>query len=64
VGGSGSGGDPANRVTHGNSWWSCRLAGSDQEYSPQAHSGGFQSFPFRKCEDHACQHTGGNNPCN
>jgi len=51
VGNSGSGGNPAHnlgsRSSHGNpSWWSCRLAGQNQNYSPRHQ---FNSFPYRKC---------------
>jgi len=49
VGNSGSGGSPSN-LAHGTgsnpSWWSCRLAGSSEPYSPREH---FTSFSFPKC---------------
>ncbi|CAE7393856.1 unnamed protein product [Symbiodinium natans] len=46
VGGSGSGGDPKEKLTHEASFWSCRLAGTSAIHSP---SGAFQSWNFDKC---------------
>jgi len=55
VGNSGSGGDPAERLTHGwttstfkgqGSSWSCRRAGTSESNSPD---GTFTSWPFAKC---------------
>lgn len=47
VGNSGSGGDPRTTLSHGSSWWSCRLAGTNEIYSPQ---GFFTSWPFRRVQ--------------
>ena len=51
VGNSGSGGDPAVNFAAGStdngSWWSCRMAGSDETYSAR---GIFTSFNFAKCQ--------------
>jgi len=46
VGFDGSGGDPAYKLKHGRSWWSCRLAGSNEEYTPVDH---FTSWSFTRC---------------
>ena len=46
VGNSGSGGDPASGLLHGSSWWSCRLAGGHDNYSPREH---FTSWSYTKC---------------
>lgn len=43
----GSGGNPARSLENGESWWSCRLAGSDDAYTPRGH---FTSFAYTKCE--------------
>jgi len=56
VGNTGSGGDPSKKlhVPGGNnpSWWSCRLAGENQNYSPRSH---FKSFPYKKCSGKGAQ---------
>ncbi|CAJ1442139.1 unnamed protein product [Effrenium voratum] len=46
VGASGSGGDPKEKLTHQQSYWSCRLAGTSAIHSP---NGAFQSWNFDKC---------------
>merc|ERR1712190_317614 len=46
VGNSGPGGDPSNKLDHGASWWSCRLAGSSSAYSGRGH---FATWPYSKC---------------
>merc|ERR1719420_2867768 len=33
VGDDGSGGAPSSRLSHGGSWWSCRLAGTNDLYT-------------------------------
>jgi len=46
VGNSGSGGNPQQKLQHGSSWWSCRLAGDSSTYSGQNH---FSSWSHNKC---------------
>jgi hypothetical protein len=46
VGNGGPGGNPSQRQRHGESWWSCRLAGTDRVYSGRDH---FSSWAFQKC---------------
>jgi hypothetical protein len=46
VGNSGSGGSPHTKLTHGSSWWSCRLAGDSSAYSSKSH---FSSWSHKKC---------------
>jgi len=46
VGNSGSGGSPQTKLTHGSSWWSCRLAGDSATYSGKGH---FSSWSYTKC---------------
>merc|ERR1719183_384176 len=46
VGNGGAGGDPATKLSHGSSWWSCRLAGSSAPYSS---NGYFSSWSRKKC---------------
>jgi len=48
VGNSSSGGDPMLKTVHQTSWWSCKLAGSQEEYTPANY---FSSFPYVKCYD-------------
>jgi len=45
VGNSGSGGSPT-KLKHGESWWSCRLAGDSSTYSGKDH---FSSWSYAKC---------------
>lgn len=46
VGNTGSGGDPSVKTVHGASFWSCRLAGSNDAYTPKDF---FTSWPYPKC---------------
>merc|ERR1711904_364689 len=50
VGDTGSGGNPAKKLHvpggRNPSWWSCRLAGTNKNYSPRSQ---FRSFKFKKC---------------
>ena len=48
VGDGGSGGNPLFKqtVNKGAGWWSCRLAGSNEEYTPD---GFYKSWPYQKC---------------
>jgi len=47
IGNSGSGGDPSEHRVSGNSYWSCRLAGSNITNSV---SGYFAEWTFKKCK--------------
>merc|ERR1719160_775561 len=46
VGNSGSGGNPETKLSHGSSWWSCRLAGGTAPYSSNGH---FTNWSYPKC---------------
>lgn len=48
VGNTGSGGDPATKLSVGSkgSYWSCRLAGSSKSLSPRNY---FKTFTYKKC---------------
>jgi ferredoxin len=48
VGLDGPGGDPAKQMEKGASWWSCRLAGTSQTYTPRGH---FQSWNHTLCNN-------------
>jgi len=52
VGKTGSGGDPSVQVEKGKSWWSCRLAGTDDHYTPLGY---FQAFNYTRCDHGAGQ---------
>jgi len=45
--GAGSGGDPFSSQVQGDSFWSCHLSGSDDEYTPQNH---FARWMHPKCD--------------